>query len=155
MMLKVITANSFGWQVSGSQSKIQRKALKRPKILSMGKTIHSSSKSLPRAEEKSVDGVKKIGIILILAVMLAGAFYLYQVNNLATKGYEIKEVESQIQKLQTDSQKLKIRETELRSMYNLEKETQNLDLVNPTSVSYLELNGPVAMKQDKQDVSNN
>lgn len=146
-MLKVITANSFGWSGNGSRD-IQRKALKRPKILSMGKTTHTNSQSLTRPEDGPANKVKKVGIILILTVMLAGAFYLYQVNNLATKGYEMKEVESRVQKLQDDSQRLKIKETELRSMYNLEKATQKLDLVNPTSVSYLEINGPVAMKQD-------
>lgn len=145
-MQKVITASSFGWQSGGFQAKrrAQKKAFKGLKILSMGK--NSNSKSIPGHENEFFVGVKKTGLALVAAVILFGAFYLYQVNNLATKGYEMKEVESHIQKLQSDSQRLKIRETELRSMYNMEKATQELNLVNSRSVSYLEINGPVAMK---------
>lgn len=84
--------------------------------------------------------------MLAIALIALGAFYLYQVNTIATKGYEIKEVESRIQELQKENQKLEIREVELKSMYNIEKSMDNLNLVSSPNVSYIELDGPVAMK---------
>lgn len=77
---------------------------------------------------------------------MCGAFYLYQVNSIATKGYEIRDLESQIHDLQKESKKMEIREVELRSMDNIEKASQNLNLVNSDQVTYVEINGPVAMK---------
>jgi hypothetical protein len=84
--------------------------------------------------------------IMIGCLIFAGAFYLYQVNNITIKGYEIKEVENKIQNLEKESQKLKIREVESRSMYNIEKATEDLNLVNSANVSYVEMKGPMAMK---------
>ena len=99
------------------------------------------------AETKAVSKLGSASYVfaLIFAVISAGAFYLYQVNDLATKGYEIKEIENRINELQKESKKMKIKEVELRSMYNIEKATENLDLVNASNVSYLEMNSPVAM----------
>jgi len=85
-------------------------------------------------------------IVLFGIVFIFGAFYLYQVNNIATKGSEIKEVENQIKDLEKESQKLKIKEVELKSMYNIEKSVKELNLVNPSDITYVEMNGPMAMK---------
>lgn len=87
-------------------------------------------------------GLAAIGVLL---VMLA-AVYLYQVNAIATKGYEIKKIESAIQDLQKENQTLQIKEVELKSMYNIEKSVNNLNLVGSPNVSYIETDGPVAMK---------
>lgn len=88
------------------------------------------------------------GIIFILAatIIFCGACYLYQVNDLAAKGYEIREIENQIEDLRKSNESYKIKEVELKSMYNIEKSTQDLNLVNSSDVSYLEIKGPVAMK---------
>ena len=42
--------------------------------------------------------------------------------------------------------KLKIKEIELKSMNNIEKATQEFNLVSPEDISYVEIDGPVAMK---------
>lgn len=93
-------------------------------------------------------GLSIIGACFLLAfgVIILGAYYLYQVNDLATKGYEMKDMETKIQQLEKDGKKLQIREVELRSMYNLEKATENLDLVNAQNVTYVEMKSPVAMR---------
>jgi len=84
--------------------------------------------------------------VLVVMIFISGAFYLYQVNDLATKGYEIRDIENQIQVLEKESKKMKIKEVELRSMYNIEKSTQELNLVSPQSVTYVEMDSSVAMK---------
>lgn len=90
--------------------------------------------------------LKNACFILVVAVVFSGAFYLFQVNSLAAKGYELKELQKNLAGLQEANKKGRIQEVELMSMYNIEKVTQDLDLVNLSNVTYLELNGPVAMK---------
>lgn len=90
--------------------------------------------------------LKSACFILAATVVFSGAFYLYQVNDLASKGYELRDLQDRVATLQATNKKGTIQEVELMSMYNIEKVTQNLDLVNMSDVKYLELNSPVAMK---------
>lgn len=92
--------------------------------------------------------INLVSLVFVVAIstFIAGAFYLYQVNNIATKSYEIRDLENQIQELSKESKKMEIREVELRSMYNIEKASQDLNLVNSADVTYVEMGGPVAMK---------
>jgi cell division protein FtsL len=85
-------------------------------------------------------------LILAVAVIFFGAVYLFQVNSIATQGFEIKKIENKIQDAERENKKLKIKEIELKSMYNIEKTTQEFNLVSPDDISYVEIDGPVAMK---------
>lgn len=109
------------------------------------------SPAFRKAKRASVSGSARISLVSLVFVVLgfivfSGAFYLYQVNDMATKGMEIKKVENEIKSLEESNEKLKIKEVELRSMYNIEKEVKDLDLVNTAEISYVEVKGPVAMK---------
>jgi hypothetical protein len=84
--------------------------------------------------------------LLAAGVIITGSFYLYQVNDLATKGFEMKEAENRIAQLEKEGKKMEIREVELRSMYNIEESTKDLNLINAQNVTYVEMNSPVAMK---------
>ncbi|OGI32090.1 MAG: hypothetical protein A2271_02075 [Candidatus Moranbacteria bacterium RIFOXYA12_FULL_35_19] len=84
--------------------------------------------------------------ILMAIVFILGVFYLYQVNDLATKGYEIKEIEKQIASLSQINKSQRIKEVELKSMYNIEKTAENLNLISTQEITYFNLNGPIAMK---------
>ncbi|KKR20126.1 MAG: hypothetical protein UT50_C0021G0004 [Candidatus Moranbacteria bacterium GW2011_GWA2_39_41] len=84
--------------------------------------------------------------VIVFCIGIGGAAYLYQVNDIATKGYEIRDLEKQVKDLSKESKKMEIREVELRSMYNIEKASQDLNLVNSNDVTYVEIDGPVAMK---------
>ena len=105
----------------------------------------------PAKERTFVAGSAQINLVslafvMIIGTFMCGAIYLYQVNSIATKGYEVRDLESQIQDLNKENKKMEIHEVELRSMYNIEKASQDLNLVNSDAVTYVELNGPVAMK---------
>jgi len=82
----------------------------------------------------------------VFMVSLLGGIYLYQVNDLVGKGYQIKEIENKLEQLKKENEQEKIKEVELRSMRNIEKSIENLNLVSSNEVSFLEINGPVAMK---------
>lgn len=92
-------------------------------------------------------GSIKVGLIGVGFLMIfASAFYLFQVNSLAIKGYEVKELENKISELEKENKKMQIREMEFRSMYVIEKSAQNFNLVSPENVTYLEVNSTVAIK---------
>ena len=98
-------------------------------------------------------GSAKISLISLLFVILAGilflsVFYLYQVNDMAAKGFEIKKMEEEIEDLKEKSKQFRIKEIELRSIYNIEEEAQDLDLVSCLEMSYIEEKGPMAMNQN-------
>jgi hypothetical protein len=115
-----------------------------------GAAAESRSFVLKKSARAAVsDGKTSLSAIIFTmvgCVIFAGSFYLYQVNNIAIKGYEVREAENKIQDLEKENQKLKIREVESRSMYNIEKATENFNLVNSANVSYVEMKGPMAMK---------
>ena len=84
---------------------------------------------------------------LIFAVLaIFGGAYIYQVNSIATQGFAVKELEDQIRNLRKESEQLKIKEVELKSMYNIEKSAEELKLESVPGISYVEMRGPVAMK---------
>lgn len=87
-----------------------------------------------------------VGLLTVLVVIICSACYLFQVNDLAVKGYEIRDLENRIAQLEKDNKKMQIHEMELRSMYAVEKVAPDFNLVSPVGVSYLELDGPVALR---------
>ncbi len=111
----------------------------------------SPVKTIKHRRSLSVSGKTKISFmgfsfILMITIGFSGAFYLYQVNDLINKNYKVQSLKNQIQELKKTSQKNKIKQVELQSMYNIEKATQNFGLVHTDKVIYLETNGTVAMK---------
>ncbi len=122
--------------------------LSKSKRVFSGKKI-SQEKNLGK-KEAAFGGTKislvSLGFIFLLSIFLSGLVYLYQVNSLATQGFEMKEIEKDIQAIEKENKQLQIKEIELRSMNNIEKATEELNLVNSTNVTYIEVAGPVAMK---------
>ena len=108
-------------------------------------------KSLRTGLEMSKRGSIRIGLagagfVIILAIVISSAFYLFQVNDLAVKGYDVRELENQISELEKENKQMQIREMELRSMYVIERSAQDFNLVSPVNVSYLEIKSAVAIR---------
>ena len=62
--------------------------------------VKTSSPSAPRA--KSSTRVKNPGFWVMSMLFIFAAFYLYQVNSVSTKGYEIQKLEQRIDALDED-----------------------------------------------------
>lgn len=101
-----------------------------------------------RSNEAGSAQLNLVSLAFVLAIFIAfgGAFYLYQVNDIATKGYEIRDLQNKIDDLNKEGKKLEIQSVQLRSMDNIEKASQGLNLINSTDVSYVQIDGPMAMK---------
>lgn len=91
-------------------------------------------------------GLANVGFLVAFFVIFSGAFYLFQVNDLAVKGYDIRDLENRISELDKENKQMQIREMELRSMYVIEKSAQEFNLVSPVNVSYLEVNNAVTIR---------
>ncbi len=101
-----------------------------------------------RAAKKKTAAESKItwNILLAALICIAGVLYIFEVNSVATQGFDIRNLEKKVQEKGEENAKLKIREAELRSIYNIEQKTKDLNMVAPKDVSYMSLPGNVAMK---------
>lgn len=90
----------------------------------------------------------RVTLSFVLATLISamGIFYIFEVNNLATKGYEIRDLEKKLERLKKENEMLGIQAAELKSMYKIEEKTKELNMVVPKNVTYLNLPGDVAMK---------
>lgn len=135
--MSIALAKNWGGQSMPRMSAFSGKSFR------LVKTAKKSAKKISRSQSSGL----KTGIFFLAAsLLIAGSVYLYQVNSVITRGYEVREKEAGIQKLKKESQQLKIREVELKSMYNIEKSMGDLDLVVSAGASYIEENEPMAMK---------
>lgn len=118
----------------------KRRALKSFRVLNLEK--------FPKRKAGNIQiSLAAVTVFTFLLTIFLGVLYLYQVNSIAASGYEIKKIENNIRELNKDGQNLKIKEMELRSMYNIEKSTEDLNLVNLSGITYVEIEGPVAMNK--------
>ncbi len=114
-------------------------------------TITASGSARFGERKRAIKTQPKLGRVtlsffLVVLLCAAGVFYIFEVNNLATKGYEIDSLEKQLNDLNKEKERLQIQAAELKSMYNIEEKTKELNMTAPKDVSYMNLPGNVAMK---------
>jgi hypothetical protein len=73
-------------------------------------------------------GFLTLGLVLV---------YLFQVNCLAITGFEIKELERDVYTLQETNKELTLQVTQLESINNLEKVSQDLAMVSIDNVEHI------------------
>jgi hypothetical protein len=79
-----------------------------------------------------------------LSLFVAVVGYLFSVNRNAVAGYSMRAVEKRMIELSNESQRLRIREAELRSLYGLEEASSRLDMKPIEGAISLEEPGTVA-----------
>ncbi len=75
--------------------------------------------------------------ISIFILCLLSLFYLAQANQTATKGYEIRALEDQLETLREEQKKLELKAAELQSVRNVEEGSRQLNMVPVEKVVYL------------------
>lgn len=78
---------------------------------------------------------KIVGVFALLVVL--GGFYVYQINQLAILGYEVKNGEKENAKLQKEVTQLKVDVEKMKMADNLQAKTQDLNMVQSKNVSYV------------------
>jgi len=66
-----------------------------------------------------------------------GFLYLFQINALGTRGYEIRQAEQKIKTLELENKHLQIQASNLTSITRIQEQAQTLNMVPATNVTYL------------------
>lgn len=74
---------------------------------------------------------------ILVSVFIFSFFYIWQTNAVSTKGYEISELEDQIQDLKRENRELEVRIAENTSMRAIEDRLKGTDLVPTEQIVYL------------------
>lgn len=83
--------------------------------------------------------------VAVIFIVFSG-IYLYFINTSATKGYEMRQIEKEITDLKKESEELRIREAELKSLYQIEESSKQLNMAEALQVSFIEEKSPLAMR---------
>lgn len=86
--------------------------------------------------------------VVLACTAFSGLLYIYCVNQTAVKGIEIRRVEQEISSQKKNNEALKIREAELKSLYHIEQQSKELDMVDCPNAKYLEENSSVAYRKN-------
>lgn len=78
-------------------------------------------------------------VVLVGLICCAGVMYVFQVNQLATMGYEMKQKEKAIDELRENNEQLEVKAAQLKSIYNLEDHKDGLKMEKPKDVSVMEV----------------
>ncbi len=86
--------------------------------------------------------------LLLTVFLVFGLMYVVQTSSLSTKGYEINDLEKQIQVLEQENQRLELQIASNRSMNSIQERLVGLNMVEAGgSVEYVSLTGnAVAMR---------
>jgi uncharacterized iron-regulated membrane protein len=89
-----------------------------------------------------------VGFSLLFLLFLAGAVYLFQVNKLATMGYDLSEKQEKLDSLKEQKRELEIKLTGAGSVYRFNEEEEFANMIAPEKVGYVEIEeqSAVAMK---------
>ncbi len=99
---------------------------------------------------KNIKEILRPGFVspwFVVAVFIAfSGIYLYFINSGAIKGYEMRQIEKEISSLKKESEELRIKEAELKSLYRIEESSRRLNMAQTLQVSFIEEKSPLAMK---------
>ncbi|KKQ39455.1 MAG: hypothetical protein US79_C0004G0027 [Parcubacteria group bacterium GW2011_GWC1_38_17] len=78
---------------------------------------------------------KIIGILALIFIL--GGFYVYQINQLAVLGYDIKKSEKDNAKILKEVAQLRMDVEKMKTANNLQAKTQELNMVESKKISYI------------------
>ncbi|MDD5043240.1 MAG: septum formation initiator family protein [Patescibacteria group bacterium] len=85
---------------------------------------------------KRINGLN-FNVIILVLIVAAGLLYLVQINSVAAKGFEIKDLEKRIETLKDDNKNLELKIAELQSHSYLAEKIKGLNMVAVSKVDYL------------------
>ncbi len=83
-------------------------------------------------------------VLLSAAAVVVGVLYLVETSSVATKGYDINDLQKQISNLKRENQRLELSVAEFRSMASIQERIKTLNLVTANDIVYVS-GGGVAM----------
>ena len=105
------------------------------KFLYLTKNRIKKKKRQPKSMKRF--NLKSINIFLGVCILVVSIIYLIQTNSLATKGYEIKELEKEIIELKQATKNLEAQALEMQSVKKVSEKVNSLNMVLGEEVEYL------------------
>ena len=90
-----------------------------------------------RKKTKSSVSAYRLNLAILASIVLLGLTYLFVVNSLGTKGYEIQKLDQQARALEDQQKDLLMQASDLQSINRIQAEAQKLNFVPATNVTYL------------------
>lgn len=78
-----------------------------------------------------------VNLIVFVITAATALTFVVQVNGSATKGYQIRELETAINQLELDNQAMQVKIAETRSMENIAAKVPMLGMVQATTPQYI------------------
>lgn len=76
--------------------------------------------------------------VVLACTAFSALFYIYSVNQTATKGISIRNAEKEIAQQKKENESLKIKEAELKSLYHIEEVSGQINMTPTSNVKYLQ-----------------
>lgn len=112
------------------------------RLLTVTKSNDSSlGKRKSTLSYKLKTGPVTLTVVVICLVCLLSLFFLAQVFQSSTKGYEVTDLEKKIKELKEDNKSLEIKAAESRSFENIKNEAEKLNMVSADKIVYLRQSG--------------
>jgi len=83
------------------------------------------------------DYIKNKIISILALIFILGGFYVYQINQLAVLGYDIKKNEKDNAKILKEVAQLRMDVEKMKTANNLQAKTQELNMVESKKISYI------------------
>ncbi len=80
---------------------------------------------------------KTLNVSILVAIVVFGLVYFFEINALGTKGYQIRNLEQQVRSLEESQKNLKMQASNLESINQVQQEAQKLNFVPSTNVTYI------------------
>ena len=80
---------------------------------------------------------KKLSVVVVSLTFIVTGAYLIQINQTATKGYQIENLEDRLSRLNEENKKLKLTQMELQSMANILEQVPKLNLVAADNIEII------------------
>lgn len=90
-----------------------------------------------KRKAKTSGGTYRLNLAIVSSIFILGLVYLFVINGLGTKGYQIRKLEEQVRTLENDQKNLQLQASDLQSINRIETEAKMLNFVPAGDVTYL------------------
>lgn len=89
---------------------------------------------------------KALMSLIILVMFFVGSVYAIQINNMATKGFAVRSLETKILQLKKQNQQLSLQLTEMQTISNIKQRAGDLNLVEVNNLKYIDITPVLAQR---------
>ncbi|GEM_PF-2187247 len=116
-------------------------------------TLSSALGSKPGRRKKTIKrnlqaGPVTLGYIVVFLIALISLFYLFQVISISAAGYEVSEVENEIQELEKQNRNLQLEINEAQSLRQIESNLDQSGMVevDQKAIKFVDEKGVIAVR---------